>query len=167
MAAISTDALRCENFHNKGEGVLHLVNNNILSNLLIKTLDSISASNSGLFLPSEHIRSVKTREDTPCQRFVARTFFHSSPYSTSIMSSFDDTYAAQQNRAHRPACKVDPDTWLPDKIFARLSLEDKRTWSQLGSDDARCMILATSNAVCQQGFCATKIWNRIVFWNCS
>ena len=62
-----------------------------------------------------------------------------------IMTVLMYSKTTEQNRAHRPACKIDPDTRLPDKIFARLSLDDKRTWSRLGSD-ARHMILATSKA---------------------
>ena len=53
-------------------------------------------------------------------------------------------FAAQQNRAHRPAREIDPESRLSAEIFSRLSVDDKRTWTRL-SADARRMILTSPN----------------------
>jgi hypothetical protein len=53
-------------------------------------------------------------------------------------------FAAQQNRAHRLAREIDPESRLSLEIFSRLNVDDKRTWTRL-STDARRMILTSPN----------------------
>jgi hypothetical protein len=50
-------------------------------------------------------------------------------------------FAAQQRCPNRPSGSIDPSTRLPDTVFARLSVDDKRTWARL-SEDARRVILS-------------------------
>ena len=52
-------------------------------------------------------------------------------------------FAAQQRRAPRSSDPPDPSTRLPDSLFARLTVDDKRNWARL-SADARRLILSSS-----------------------
>ncbi len=52
-------------------------------------------------------------------------------------------FAAQQRQAPRSSDPPDPSTRLPDSLFARLTVDDKRNWARL-SADARRLILSSS-----------------------
>jgi hypothetical protein len=72
--------------------------------------------------------------------------FGDSGFDIDMPLSTINVFATQQ-RGSRPARPPnnDPTIRLPDSIFSKLSLEDKRTWSRLGAD-ARRLILGYSSA---------------------